>query len=99
MMVKKTLVLFLLLSAVLFVGVSGCGALTEISTRDVPRIQPDELKARLNDPALVLIDVRADGDWEGSMAKIKGALREDGDKVAEWASKYPKDKTIVLYCA
>jgi len=98
-MMIKTLVMLFFLGAVLFVGVSGCGALTEITTRDVVRIQVDDLKARLDDPTLVLIDVRAAGDWEGSTAKIKGALREDGDKVAQWASKYPKDKTIVLYCA
>ena len=96
---KKTLVLFSALCAILFVGMSGCATVTEISTRDVPRMPIEELKARLNDPTLVLIDVRADGDWEGSAIKIKGALREDDEKVAEWASKYSKDKTIVLYCA
>ncbi len=96
---KKTLVLLSALCAVLFVGMSGCAAVTQIATRDVPRMPIEELKARLNDPALVLIDVRAAADWEGSMTKIKGALREDDEKVAQWASKYSKDKTIVLYCA
>jgi hypothetical protein len=27
------------------------------------------------------------------------AIRETGQNVADWASNYAKDKTIVLYCA
>lgn len=66
---------------------------------EVPRILVDDLKSRLNDPSLVLIDVRSDGDWDDSRAKIKGAVRERPETVSDWASTYSKDKTIVLYCA
>ncbi len=66
---------------------------------DVPRMQMDELKARLGDPALVVIDVRQTGDWDASSTKIKGAIREEYRSVSDWASNYSKDKTIVLYCA
>jgi rhodanese-related sulfurtransferase len=31
--------------------------------------------------------------------KIKGAVREDLEKVDTWMNKYPKDKTLVFYCA
>jgi rhodanese-related sulfurtransferase len=62
-------------------------------------MQVDELKARLGDPSLVVIDVRAAGDWEASSAKIKGAIREAGKSVSDWASNYAKDRTIILYCA
>ena len=61
-------------------------------------MQVDELNARLGDSSLVVIDVRTAGDWEGSSTKIKGAIREEGKSVSDWASNYSKDKTIVLYC-
>jgi hypothetical protein len=38
-------------------------------------------------------------DWADSDLKIKGAVREDPKVFESWANKYPKDKTIVLYCA
>ena len=66
---------------------------------DVPRMKKDELKAMLDNPDLVILDVRAEGDWKGDKLKIKGAIREDPDSVKSWAEKYAKDKTIVLYCA
>lgn len=70
-----------------------------ISVKDIPRMSVDQLKSRLNDPSLILIDVRSPGDWNTSLIKIKGAFREVPDKEKEWAPKYDKDKTIVLYCA
>ena len=87
-----------LMLALLVLGSSGCAAPAKIAAGDVPRMQVDELNARLGDPSLVVIDVRAAGDWEGSSTKIKGAIRETSKSVSDWASNYPKDKTIVLYC-
>jgi rhodanese-related sulfurtransferase len=67
---------------------------------DVPRISKEELKSMLNDPEVVILDVRASGDWDNSKRKIQGAVREDPNNSAKsWADKYSKDKTIVLYCA
>jgi rhodanese-related sulfurtransferase len=67
---------------------------------DVPRISKEELKSMLNDPEVVILDVRASGDWDNSERKIQGAVREDPNNSAKsWADKYSKDKTIVLYCA
>jgi predicted sulfurtransferase len=91
---------FVLFLALLMVpGSSGCAAPAKIVAGDVPRMQTDELKSHLADPALVVIDVRAAGDWEASPAKIKGAIRETSKSVSDWASNYAKDRTIVLYCA
>ena len=87
-----------LMLALLILGGSGCAAPAKITAGDVPRMQVDELNARLGDPSLVVIDVRAAGDWEGSSTKIKGAIREAGKSVSDWASNYSEDKTIVLYC-
>jgi rhodanese-related sulfurtransferase len=66
---------------------------------DVPRMTKEELKAMLNSPNLILIDVRTQRDWKESDLKIKGAVREDPGAVDPWANKYPKDKTLVFYCA
>lgn len=89
----------LFLFAALLLGVYGCTVMEKISTDDVPRMQADELKSRLNDPALIIIDVRAYDDWKESLAQIKGAVREIGGDESGWAHKYSKNKTIVLYCA
>ena len=66
---------------------------------DVPRISKDELKAKLGSPDVVLLDVRAKNDWEGSDEKITGAVRMDPQTVDAWTGTLPKDKEIVLYCA
>ncbi len=75
-----------------------------IATIAVPQatmkmVSIDELKNMLNNPALSIIDVRYEKDWQESDMKIKGAVREDYMRVETWADKYPKDKLIVLYCA
>jgi rhodanese-related sulfurtransferase len=66
---------------------------------DVSRMTKDELKEKLGNPDLVILDVRAKKDWKDSDSKIQGAIREDPDSVKSWAEKYAKDKTVVLYCA
>jgi predicted sulfurtransferase len=86
------------LVALRVVGSSGCAATAKIAAGGVPRMQADELKSRLGDPAYVVIDIRAAGDWKASSAKIKGAIRETNENVSDWASNYSKDKTVVLYC-
>ena len=87
------------LIVLLILGSVGCAAPAKMAVGDVPRMPADELNAHLGDPALVVIDVRQAADWEASPVKIKGATREDYRDVSGWASNYPKDKTIVLYCA
>ena len=65
----------------------------------VPVISKEELKGMLDDPGVIVIDVRVDGAWKSSSQKIKGAVREDFYEVKAWAGKYPRDKMIVLYCS
>ncbi len=64
-----------------------------------PTISKDELKAQLGSENLVLLDVRSGRDWSSSEFKITGAVRAAGSEFATWSKLYPKDKTIVLYCA
>jgi rhodanese-related sulfurtransferase len=66
---------------------------------EVPRMTKEQLKALLNDPDVVILDVRTSRDWKGSEKKIKGAVRENPKRFKSWAHKYPKNKALVLYCA
>ncbi len=66
---------------------------------DAPRMTKDDLKAMLGTPDLLIIDVRYGKDWTDSGLKITGAVREDPETFDSWANKYPKDKTLVFYCA
>jgi rhodanese-related sulfurtransferase len=59
----------------------------------------EQLLPLLGKPDIIIIDVRTNYDWDSSKVKIKGAVREEGMKFASWMKKYPKDKTIVFYCA
>ena len=64
-----------------------------------PRMTKDDLKEMLSNPDLVIIDVRYGKDWTDSDLKIRGAVREDPEAFNSWANKYPKNKTLVFYCA
>lgn len=63
------------------------------------RISKKSLHAMLTSPELVLIDVRNSPDWESGDCKIRGAVREDPQKVEEWTQNYPTTKTLVFYCS
>ena len=76
----------------------GCAAV-DVRSQEVPRMTIDELKEKLGQPDLVVVDVRADGDWAESKLKIPGAVREEPGKVSDWLRNYPKEKTLVFYCA
>jgi hypothetical protein len=76
------------------------GILTSFAkSAEAPRMTKEELMAMLGNPDLIIIDVRYGKDWTESDVKIKGAVREDPEAFDSWAKKYPKDKTLVFYCA
>ncbi len=91
-MIKKsfTLLSLIFLAVGLFTTLANSG--------DVPTMTKDELKAMLGNSDLVILDVRLGNDYTSSDLKVKGAVREYGD-IGTWVYKYPKDKTLVLYCA
>jgi len=66
---------------------------------NVPLMSTDELKSRLGDGDLTVLDVRSDWDWNQSAEKISGAERAKPGAAEEWVGKYPKDRTLVLYCS
>ena len=69
------------------------------AAEEVKKITKEELKYLLENGSAVVVDVRLQGHWDGSKSKIKGAVREDPNKVEAWMGKYGKDKTLVFYCA
>jgi len=65
----------------------------------VAKMTKEELRAKLDSPDVVIVDVRLGKDWKASEEKIKGAVRMDLAAVESLAAKYDKDKTLVFYCA
>jgi hypothetical protein len=83
----------------LFAAVLLLGSSLAARADSVPRMSTEELKSRLGDAALTVLDVRADWDWNQSAEKITGAERVNPAAVDEWAGNYPKARTLVLYCS
>ncbi len=73
--------------------------LSPSAAADVMRITREDLRGMLDNPEVVVIDVRTYSEWNKADRKIKGSVWEDADEVKEWAARYPKDKIIVLYCS
>ena len=72
---------------------------TTIWAGSVKTMDKEELKAMLDSPDLVILDVRRGRDWSSSEFKITGAQRLETDGITSALSSIPKEKTIVLYCA
>jgi len=87
------------LFALILIFVAGLSLSPLCAGSDPPTMTKEELKAHLGVQGFVIIDVRRASDWKESENKIKNAVREDPDSAKDWATKYPKDKAIVLYCA
>jgi predicted sulfurtransferase len=91
------------LAVLLWMTVGICSTGADLSTAygadDTERMTREELKGRLGDPDVIIVDVRAEGSWKGSASKIRGAVREDPTGVERWMKNYSKDKTLVFYCS
>ena len=73
--------------------------LTLFAASGVSIMTKEELKAQLGSSDIVILDVRSGTDWKSSEFKIKGSKRANPREFNTWAETYPKDKTLVLYCA
>jgi len=76
-----------------------CAVCPVLGADDVPRMDKDELKAILDNPDVVILDVRTSSDWNRSENKIKGAHRLDQGNWESLETSYPKEKTLVVYCS
>ena len=73
-------------------------ALSAQAIRNVPRITIDELKALMDQQAVLLIDVRDPESF--AKGRIPGAVNVDYTQVLKEAGKFTGEKrTIVTYCA
>ena len=95
-MSKRHLLSILALSTVALLWVFTAAA---VASDDVPRMSKQELKGLLGSADVITLDVRTSKDWKGSTSTIKGAIREDPQAFDTWGDTYPKDKTLVLFCA
>lgn len=77
----------------------GLGVQLSTAKGSVDRMSKEDLKAKLDDPNVVIVDVRLGKDWKASESKIKGAIRVDLANVSSLADQYDKEKTLVFYCA
>ena len=77
------------------------GCLQRLSSENkAPLMTKEELRTLLGSPNVTVVDVRIEDDWKKSELKIKGAVRGDPEQhVRTWANKYPKENTLVFYCA
>jgi rhodanese-related sulfurtransferase len=96
-MLRKVSML-LISMAFLFLVFQACSPALKRSL-NVPRITPGELLSRIESGRVTVIDVRRERDFTKTPYKIKGAVREDPSDIESWAWKYPKDASLVLYCA
>jgi hypothetical protein len=88
-------VLVVLIAGVVFFRVVSLA----LGFEDVSKMDKDELKALLDKPDVVIFDARTSSDWDKSDIKIKGAHRLDQNDVESVKTMYPKERTIVVYCA
>ena len=84
---------FLAIAALIF------GAAASASADTVKRMTIEELKSIMDSGKVTIIDVRRGRDWSASEFKIKGAERVEVKEILADPQKYPKDRTLVLYCA
>lgn len=68
------------------------------STGEVPRISVADAEKIMDNPNVVIIDVRKKKSWWRSTTKIYGAVREDPSNVSQWIEKYSKTSTLIVYC-
>ena len=63
----------------------------------VIKITINQVLKSLDDPQLLLLDVRTSGSWQASDNKIKGAVRKNPATFDSWANDLPKNNYLVLY--
>ena len=94
-MKKRTLTMLKVLLSLALMAVLTINA----AAATVPKMTKEELRAMLDNPDVIVVDVRIGRDWKASEYKIEGAVRVEHSEVKSWASRYGKDKTFVIYCA
>lgn len=90
-----------LLSSVLLLGFVSVIQPATASTKEngrIGRMSIETLAAKLDDPAIAILDVRTGSSWTDVTEQIPGSLRLEPRKASMWASKLDPSKHYVLYC-
>jgi Rhodanese-like domain len=83
----------------LLATMAGSFGVVSAASIEVPRISVEKAKELLGSADVIIIDVRTAKTWWRSSTKILNAVREEPGTIEKWAAKYPKDKTLILYCS
>jgi hypothetical protein len=85
-----------LIIAVTAALVFGCAA-ADLSLATVDYMSPEDLLTILDNPEVIVLDVRTGRDWSSAEFKIRGAVRVAPEALSGWVDRFPKEKTLVLY--
>jgi len=87
--------------AILIAGPSFVGGASDskVPYPEVPRMTKEQLREMLGKEDVVIIDARPVEQWKYTDQVIPGTTHEDPTAIKEWAQKYDKNKTLVIYCA
>jgi hypothetical protein len=67
------------------------------SASEVSMLSDVQLNGILDNPEIVIVDVRESKGWRSSNIKIKGAVRKIPKRFESWAHDFSTDKTLILY--
>ena len=85
------------LIGVIAVGMTLCVGAAAAS--DIQKMTPSQLKSKLDQEGIYILDARTVSDWKRSDRKISGAIRIDSNNVSAWIDQYAKEAVYVIYCA
>jgi len=93
-LLKKRMVLTVFIATAVFTLLTSAATAANTS-----KITKEELKKIMGEDTVLILDVRTGRDWSSSEFKIKGAQRANPREFNTWSDKYPKENTLILYCA
>ena len=94
----KRFIALVLFFSVLLAGVAINVDPTDASSSgDIPFISIEELKDKLGEPSVVILDVRIPKHIAASRFKVKGAVWVNPKEIDQWIHLFSKDSTYVLY--
>ena len=67
------------------------------SSGNIPFISIEDLKAKLAEPSVVVLDVRIPKHIAASRFKVKGAVWVNPKEFDRWVHNFSRDATYVLY--
>jgi hypothetical protein len=90
---KRFIALVLFFSVLLAGFVINVDPTDASSSGDIPFISIAELKAKLGEPSVVILDVRIPKHIAASRFKVKGAVWVKPKEIDQWVQSFTKDAT------